>query len=878
MTTSGFCPKTATWQIAWPGRVARHDLVYLTPPCDPMQGLPLGNGDIGVLCWCEDTKLVFAVNKCDHWGDASFGRFNNWKPEEEEYSTTLRHACRLYIDFLAPVFDVFYLSDFRGRLSLADASITITASTPFGDVSARVFLDHDTGVMCCEVTSALEESIPVHVTLERYGSRTFSHWYSLVNRDAAIGLKGTETVVDDNGAFITHKLTSGTFAAGCCVTGKGAADTTFSRVHSRSARAVVTGNRTKTLHVLLAVTSPLAESPVRHAEEMLASAREKGMPALYTAHAEAWKTFWQRSLMASGDDYLDNLWHLTMYYAYASQRGAYPGRFIGGLWGWNRDVQPWNFYFHWNQQQIYWPLNAAGHHELMDSYLAYRFRALPHGQLDAREVLDADGTIVSDVCERRGYNSTTLANHTPVAQIAMEFWRQYQFTGDREFLRTRALPYIVEAAKFFESLFERAQDGNFHAKGGLGYEGRTVLRDVVSEMASGRVLFETALAALAEVGANEPRARAWRSILDDFAPLLITKAGTEMIANEDGKWVLKRGLFRGADTFSDDIFAAGFGIEEQCVLTSFLPHNEPAKKTGVPAKFVLALEQNRPPEGEIPQRWRGREGIFPWVEFAPVFPSGLIGLGQRGTKAFRMAVNTARAYGYAGMGWNPLPIVLARLGLSDELERTLALWPGHWQFYCNGFGHYGPRDTMKADGALRFRTTRVRDANLPSAARETNLFPFPAWPFRHMGMESMSVLACAMNEALLQSHDGVIRIAPAAGKRDARFTLHAAGGFIVSAELARGEVRWVCILSRLGSGCRFENPWARAWLFTNDAPPLCAEGEILELRTKKGEVTMIVPSREAMEEWKTSPIACEANQASKTHSSGEASLGLPRLF
>ena len=74
--------------------MAKHDLVYLSPPGDPMQGIPLGNGDIGVLCWCEDTKLIVAINKCDLWDDAAFNRFHNWKAEEEEFSTTLRHACR----------------------------------------------------------------------------------------------------------------------------------------------------------------------------------------------------------------------------------------------------------------------------------------------------------------------------------------------------------------------------------------------------------------------------------------------------------------------------------------------------------------------------------------------------------------------------------------------------------------------------------------------------------------------------------------------------------------------------------------------------------------------------------------------------------------
>ena len=136
-------------------------------------------------------------------------------------------------------------------------------------------------------------------------------------------------------------------------------------------------------------------NPVEAVKQKLAIAKKQGCTDLFEAHRESWKAFWLRSLMECGDDYLDNLWHLTMYYANASQRGEYPARMVHGLWAWNRDVQNWNFYFHWNQQPIYWPLNAAGHHGLVDSYLEYRFNSLPHAKQDAKELFKADGAFVA---------------------------------------------------------------------------------------------------------------------------------------------------------------------------------------------------------------------------------------------------------------------------------------------------------------------------------------------------------------------------------------------------------------------------------------------------------------------------------------------------
>jgi len=41
---------------------------------------------------------VIVVNKSDLWDDAAFGQFHNWKAEEEEFNTTLRHGGRIIID------------------------------------------------------------------------------------------------------------------------------------------------------------------------------------------------------------------------------------------------------------------------------------------------------------------------------------------------------------------------------------------------------------------------------------------------------------------------------------------------------------------------------------------------------------------------------------------------------------------------------------------------------------------------------------------------------------------------------------------------------------------------------------------------------------
>lgn len=886
---STFDPHSGQWQITWPGRIARHDLVYLSPPVDPMQGLPLGNGDVGVLAWCEDSRLVLAVNRCDLWDDADFGRFHNWKAEEEERSTTLRHACRLVLEFGQPLFDAFYLADFAGRLRLADATAELRAAGPLGAVSVRLFVDHDSGVLCGELETDLPEDVPVVVRVERYGSRTFSHWYALTRRDPSIGLAGTEAHAGARQAGLAHRLTSGTFAAGVRLLEAPGLQVAYTREHAHAARVTIAGRAAKRFTFVAAVTAPGPDDGAPGAHRALAAALDRaeadGVEGLRRAHAAAWKAFWLRSLMESGDDYRDSLWHLTLYYANASQRGRYPGRFINGLWGWSRDVQNWNFYFHWNQQQIYWPLNAAGHHDLVRSYLEYRFAGLPHARQDARDALQAEGAVVSDVGERRGYNSASeFANHTPVAQIALDFWRQYRFTGDAELLRRRALPYLRAACSFFASLLQRGSDGLYHAPGGTVYEGWIQVRDAITELSCARALFTAALVALAEAGEEEPEAARWRDILDHLAPLPRAPVDERCLERGADGPRLARGAFRGAPLASGELLAAGYSLDEGRVLSSMVPDESPPSAVQASAAPEAAEGDLASAHAYAPDM-RVNDGLFPVAEYCPVFPCGLLGVGQGEAALYQAAVNTARLFAPDCMGWDPLPIVLARLGLGPELATVLEHFPGRWQFYANGWGHYGPRDGMRGDAVARFRLVQVRDAAAGDADlgggawSQTPRFPMHAWAFRHMGMESMSVLAAAMNEALLHSHDGVLRLAPAVtAEQRARFTLHAVGGFVVSAEIADGQPLWVFVESRLGGTLRLARPWPEVHLYRGADYLGCRTEAEVTVDTVPGERLLFTPEPAPPATWMVQAEDPAPNAAPKLSRGGDARLGLPRLF
>ncbi len=870
------------FEIAWPERVSRHDLVYDAPPTDPMQyGIPLGNGEIGALVWCDERRIIISVNKSDLWEDASFGPFFNWSSAEEEFSTTLRHACRVIIDFGQPVFDTFYLKDFKARLNLKNGAATIVLDTPFGKVEAELFVAYNLDILAAHVKCDFVEEDRLEVTLERYGSRTFSHWYNKVRRDPELGLHGTASWVEENKLFLSHTLTTGDFY--CALEHEG--ESFLSRRRNSHTAVAFADTCPKEFTFFLTVTSPFDENGKLVALGNLEKARKRGFDALLSENEECWKAFWNKSFIETDDDYLDNLWHLVMYYSNAGQRGRYPGRFINSMWNWNRDVQPWNFYFHWNQQEAYWGLNAAGHHELCNSYLNYRFNGMEHARETSEAVFGIkDGLFVSDVCERRGYNSTAENdNHTPVCEIALDFWRQYLYTCDKEFLKEKALPFMLGAARFFASRFVKEADGKYHAIGGTPYESVDVFYDVVSELYMARALFTAVLRALDETGESDRDEELFRDILENIADITLLEADSRLVSDN----TVKLGMFKGRGVNSNKVVAIGKVTEttgERYTNPAreknynenrgkYIPQFTPADSgyaevfTYEGLEAVRALIQGKQLASGMKLEIERKCGGHPQAVTSLVFPMNYMGVKDRGTELFDALVTTALASRDEQlMGWDPMPIVLARLGLDDAVDKYIYEYPSVWQYYNNGFAHYGPNCAFIPDMTSPFRRTSLIDVENPTGEK----FRGETFPFRHMGLEPHGVFSATMNERLMQSFDGTIRINVAYGKRDARFKLHAVGGFEVMCEIKDGVCAFVAIKSLFGNKLLLENPWEKAVLDGNEY-----SDKVIELKTEAGKTYLFTPDGKALEFEMETP---EENKTYKIRPDGNAMLGLARSF
>ncbi len=172
------------------------------------------------------------------------------------------------------------------------------------------------------------------------------------------------------------------------------------------------------------------------------------------------------------------------------------------------------------------------------------------------------------------------------------------------------------------------------------------------------------------------------------------------------------------------------------------------------------------------------------VTLAPVFPGEQVGLdvGQDQMEIARRTARTVRLEGGNDLVFQPL--IRARLGMLD------LAWFKREVAYC-----------QLPNGVAQNRVRQIG-----GRYRDSTDFDF----MMRMGIwvENLS-LPAVLNECLLQSYSGVIRLFPnTINMGPARFArLRAVGAFLVSAAWDGSEVRDVEIHSEKGARARLVNPW-----------------------------------------------------------------------
>lgn len=161
----------------------------------------------------------------------------------------------------------------------------------------------------------------------------------------------------------------------------------------------------------------------------------------------------------------------ALYYQYgrylliSSSRGKGMPANLQGIWNWMMRA-PWssNYTTNINVQMNYWPALSGGISECLESYFSFIERIIPNGEKTAKETFRCRGFCVNHNTDYWGvtnpvgqaYGDAQAGEESvryaffPLAGLWMcqEYFRYYEYTGDRKFLRNRAYPVLRKAALF----------------------------------------------------------------------------------------------------------------------------------------------------------------------------------------------------------------------------------------------------------------------------------------------------------------------------------------------------------------------------------------------------------------------------------------------
>jgi len=734
--------------------LSRHDLVYQTPAYEGYEGFPVGNGDMGGMIWNTSTGVEVQINKNDLFDQS-----------HEENRSTLRGGARLSIDLGAPATEWMYLDDFEARLSLQHADVTMHAKTPFMESRINTWVAASKNVWCFQVNAQslglLKEGTKIRVSLERWGSRAFPGWYGYFSKDTRSGLGNTRSVIAGNDLVLEEAFQELHFTVACRILGA----KTLPEIVSSNRLELETKGR-KSNHAIIVivslVTSNETDNPTQSAIQLLNDFERQSMEKEKEAHQLWWKKYWDQSFVHLQNDYIENIYYLRRYLMASSSRGRFPVVFNGGLWTWNHDVRNWVTPHHWNTQQQYWGLCSQNDCELMLPYLNTYFRLMPQAEEHAKKRGVENAILWSEPHDFFGSmtfwdRGDMLNNFTPASQIAGLFWEYYQFTCDTSFLAQRAYPFMKKAAEFYvQKLQWDSLKSEYYLFPSQPYESprSNQLKNPVTDRNMILANFAHCIEAAGIFKQDKEKAIQWQHIIDHLWPL----------------------PYRNVPELGEIIELAWY------------PDGSLFPKMEERGQWLNAMSQNT----------------------CLVFPAGVIGMDQKNTREYNAVSAIIRNHSPRVNAISPDPIVAARLGLGDEAVKMMTNGIRRLQHFPQGLFYnidhwYNLSIYMDSVNSPDITTQRdyINDerAHYPSG--------IPAKPFIQCGLETQSIYGATVNEMLLQSNEGKIRVFPAVPQKwPAAFRLRARGAFMVSSEkLEDGTITGILVESEKGATCQLFNPW-----------------------------------------------------------------------
>lgn len=221
--------------------------------------------------------------------------------------------------------------------------------------------------------------------------------------------------------------------------------------------------------VASAVSSVHYGDPHNEAERLTIFAALEGKDRLLQQHVNEWEKLWKRDIIIEGDDRVQRDVRFALYHLYSFVReGTAYSLSPMGLSGLG-----YNGHVFWDTELWMYPPLLVLHPQMAKSLLEYRYQrleaarqnAFAHGYRGAMFPWEssADGSEDTPV-----WALTGPFQHHITGCVGWAFWKYYQVTRDKQWLRERGYPVLKEVADFWASRVERKAPGRYEINNVIG--------------------------------------------------------------------------------------------------------------------------------------------------------------------------------------------------------------------------------------------------------------------------------------------------------------------------------------------------------------------------------------------------------------------------
>lgn len=494
------------------------------------------------------------------------------------------------------------------------------------------------------------------------------------------------------------------------------------------------------------------------ADEIVSDALTFGMDGSYAEHLNWWSDYWAQSSVEIPDSLLEKQYYLEMYKFGSAARGEGPPIALQSVWtADNGKLPPWKGDFHHdlNTQLSYWPAYTGNKLDLEEGFLNWLWKNRPVFQKYTQNYFGVEGLNVPGVTTLEGEPMGGWIQYsmgqTVAAWLGHHFYLHWKYSMDRDFLETRAYPWIKDVAVFLDQIAVKSDDGKRKLKISSSPE---IFNNSKEAWFAETTNFDLALirwtyvkaAELARELNREEEAAKWEQILSEWPELAV-------------------------DPESGFVFAPG------------VPYAESHRHFS----HLMAFH-----------------------------PLGLVDF-SKGETDREMILNTLRNLEKQGPDY--------WCGYSYSWEANL---------YARAF------EGDKAAEALRIFASCFCLKNSFHVNGDQCKAGYSKWTYRPFTLEGNFAFASGIQEMLIQSHTGVVRLFPAfpAAWENAAFEkLRTYGAFLVSAKMKNKEVTDVEIIAEKGGKLVLRNPFTDQNFKTKSAYEIT--GENLVFNTKLGEVIQL---------------------------------------